>query len=109
LGNPRELFTVHFQKQNNTPVNPEVFKVSQNYPNPFNPSTNISYDLPNEGKVSLEIFNLKGQLLQTLINEKQPAGHHQIEWNASAHSSGIYFYKLHWNEYTEIRKCVLMK
>ncbi|MFC1898047.1 T9SS type A sorting domain-containing protein [Candidatus Cloacimonadota bacterium] len=109
IGNPRETFSIRFQGENNTPQNPETFLVSQNYPNPFNPSTSISYDLPEEGLVQLEIFNVKGQLVKTLVNQLQPAGNYQVNWDASDQSSGIYFYKVRWDGNQEIRKCILMK
>ncbi|MCF7793368.1 MAG: carboxypeptidase regulatory-like domain-containing protein [Candidatus Cloacimonetes bacterium] len=108
-GNPRELFQINFQKQNITPSNSERFQVAQNHPNPFNPETLISYNLPQDGKVQLQIFNAKGQLVETLVNGQQSAGNHDIIWNAGDQSSGIYFYKLKWNGHEEIRKCLLMK
>jgi flagellar hook assembly protein FlgD len=64
------------------------------YPNPFNPSTLIGYDLPRDSHVSLEIFDLNGRLVKTLINGYFRAGKHQVAWNADQISSGIYLVRL---------------
>jgi len=93
---------------------PEDHALSQNYPNPFNPSTTISYDLPVSGPVEMNIFNVRGQLVRTLINENQSAGSHSIRWNGRDHlgqmaTSGIYFYQLKSGNGSQVRKMVLMK
>ncbi len=85
-----------------------------NYPNPFNPETTISYSLKDAGHVSLEIYNLKGQKVRTLVNEKQSSGKHTIVWNGkdqnnSNVSSGIYFYKMRNGKYSSTKKMILMK
>jgi len=89
------------------------------YPNPFNPSTKISYHLDSELHVELSIYNIKGQRIRTLVNEKQPAGNHAIIWNGrddknSQAASGIYFYEVHINsnevsDYASVKKIILMK
>lgn len=84
------------------------------YPNPFNPTVNISYNLPNDSSVSLEIFNLKGQKIKTILTENQKAGNHQTIWqgkdeNEKRVSSGIYFYKLKTDLNEKIKKIMLMK
>ncbi len=109
LGKPRELFTVNFKTGNSIPDNPVKFEMSQNYPNPFNPVTSISYNLPQDGRVKLQIFNVKGQLVSTLLDQHQNAGYYKVEWDAAEQSSGIYFFKLLWDGHEEIRKCILMK
>jgi hypothetical protein len=88
---------------------PTTFALEQNYPNPFNPSTTIRYALPNSAKVRLMIYDLLGREIATLVNEEQSAGWKEVEWNASAFSSGIYFYKIHANNFNETKKMVLMK
>ncbi|UCC78387.1 MAG: T9SS type A sorting domain-containing protein, partial [Candidatus Zixiibacteriota bacterium] len=88
---------------------PESFSISQNYPNPFNATTAIRYDLPEPSHVIIEIFDLLGRKVQTLVDQRQPAGHHQVTWNAKDKSSGIYFYKLKAGDYTEIRSMLLLK
>ena len=91
-----------------------VTELRGNYPNPFNPSTLISYTLANPGQVSLEIFNQKGQLVNTLVNADLPAGNHQVEWNGrdsggQTVSSGVYFYRMRSGKYSSTRKMVMMK
>jgi endo-1,4-beta-xylanase len=73
---------------------PAEFSLSQNYPNPFNPSTTISYLLPENVKVKLEIFNIIGQKVATLVDEVQPAGSYKLMWNAGNLSSGVYLCKI---------------
>ena len=81
-----------------------------NYPNPFNPVTNISFNLPTSGTIELSIYNLQGQKIATLINTKQSAGTHTVQWDASGCSSGIYFYRLVTeNGFTETKSLVLLK
>jgi len=84
------------------------------YPNPFNPSTTIKYTIPTYEKMKLSIYNIKGQLIKTLIDETQIAGEHSIIWNGrnesnQSVSSGIYFYKMETKNISEIKKCVLLK
>jgi len=82
----------------------------QNYPNPFNPTTTIGYQLPIPVSVEISIYNILGQKMATLINKKQPAGTHKVEWNANSFASGIYFYKLATsNGYSNTKKLILMK
>ncbi len=99
-------------EQNQIPnVNP--LEVS-NYPNPFNPQTTIKYNLPENGNVTLEVFNLKGQKVKTLVNQTQKSGEHSIIWdgkddNARNLTSGIYFYKIKQGKFTSTKKMILMK
>ncbi|MCJ7496553.1 MAG: T9SS type A sorting domain-containing protein, partial [candidate division Zixibacteria bacterium] len=100
--------------QNNIEVVPQKFTLFQNYPNPFNPETNISFTLPEEGEVNLKIYNLKGQLVKVLVNQKLNSGFHTFTWNVKNESetelpSGIYFYKIIAGEYSEIKKMVRIK
>ena len=87
----------------------------QNTPNPFNPSTTIEFNLNNNSKVDLSIYNIKGQKIKTLFNNKLVKGDHSIIWNGddefgNSVSSGLYFYKLKVNEKTEaVKKCLLLK
>jgi predicted esterase len=73
---------------------PTEFKLFDNYPNPFNPSTTIRYSLPQDGNVKLEVFNLIGKKISTLADKVQNAGMHEIEFDGSSLSSGVYFYKI---------------
>ncbi|MDD5407248.1 MAG: PKD domain-containing protein [Candidatus Cloacimonas acidaminovorans] len=91
----------------------EVFSAS-NYPNPFNPETTISYKLPTESFVTLEIYNLKGQLVKRLVSENKPSGAHKAVWNGSDQqgrevASGFYFYRLKTKDNQLTRKILLMK
>jgi hypothetical protein len=88
---------------------PLTFTLAQNYPNPFNPKTVISYRLPANSQVDLSIFNILGQKLVTLLSEKQVAGTHQVNWDASGFASGMYFYKLETPANVLVQKMLLIK
>lgn len=88
-----------------------VSKVSvlNNYPNPFNPTTSFHYAIPQDGHVKLSVYNVRGQVVKTLVNGMQKAQDYNITWNANGQASGIYFYKLEYKGNTITRKCVLLK
>ena len=93
---------------------PTAYALNANYPNPFNPTTNISFALPVDSRVSLKIYNVAGQLVRTLVNETMAAGIHTVTWdgansNGEKVASGIYFYQLSAENYTQTRKMCLMK
>lgn len=88
---------------------PKIFVLSQNYPNPFNPETMINYELPFPVHVKLVIYNYLGKEVTTLVNEKQQQGRYQVNWNASEYSSGVYFYRLQTESFSETKKMVLIK
>jgi hypothetical protein len=73
---------------------PEKFELFQNYPNPFNPTTTICYQLTNESKVNLKIYNVIGQEVATLVDEQKQAGYHQEVFDATRHASGMYIYRI---------------
>jgi hypothetical protein len=85
------------------------FVLQQNYPNPFNPSTTIQFALASASYVTLKIFNILGQEVATLINEKREAGQHTVQWDARNLASGVYFYKLQAGIFMETKKLVLVK
>ncbi|MDA3860102.1 MAG: T9SS type A sorting domain-containing protein [Melioribacteraceae bacterium] len=92
------------------------FVVEQNFPNPFNPSTNISFTIPEAGVVKLNIYNVLGEVVSELVSENLEAGFHQYQFNASTNSeaasnltSGIYFYSISVNGFTEVKKMNLIK
>lgn len=85
------------------------FELYQNYPNPFNPNTNISYSIPENGLVKIEVFDILGNLKSTLINQIQLAGDYTIAFQAKNLSSGTYFYKLNYNGFSKTKKFTLIK
>ena len=88
---------------------PAVYSLSQNYPNPFNPNTSIRYSIKNEGLVKLEIFDILGRKVSTIVNEDKPAGEYEVNFNGINLASGIYFYKLTSGSFTQIIKMQLLK
>jgi hypothetical protein len=88
---------------------PHDFMLNQNYPNPFNPSTTISFSIPVEGNVSLKIFNVIGQQVDELVNDNLSAGNYSFIWNAKDQASGIYFYNLTTDSFSETKKMILLR
>lgn len=88
---------------------PEKFELSQNYPNPFNPVTNIKYSLPNKDYVKLSIYDLAGREATRLIDKEQEAGYYEISFDATNFASGVYFYIIETNEFTDVKKMVIIK
>ena len=88
---------------------PLQYELDQNYPNPFNPATTIKYSIPEDGFVKLEVYNLLGESVATLINGMQKAGRYEVNFNASNLSSGIYIYKLKSGKFNSVKKMLLMK
>lgn len=85
------------------------FALHRNYPNPFNPKTIINYELPMANDVELNIYNLIGKKVATLVSERQNAGSYQVEWDASGFASGIYYYKIKAGKFVEAKKMILIK
>jgi len=93
---------------------PKEFQLSQNYPNPFNPTTRISYQLPRDTRVTLKVYNLKGEEVRTLVDGHRPAGRYEVEWNAQNNfgarvASGVYIYQLKGDGVSEVRRMVLLQ
>ena len=93
---------------------PVIYQLYQNYPNPFNPTTHILYFLKNEVAVSIKVYNMIGQLAATLVDQRQPYGIHNVQWNGrddqgDTVGNGIYLYKMQVGDYTQTRKMVLMR
>ena len=88
---------------------PEVFYLGQNYPNPFNPSTNIEYSIPQDGNVSLKVYDILGKEVATLVNEYQQAGTFDVVFNGANLASGVYYYQLTAGDLTSTKKLMLTK
>jgi hypothetical protein len=88
---------------------PARFTLEQNYPNPFNPTTTIRYALPQRASVSLIVYNTLGQQVATLVNDNQDVGYHEVRFNGSNLSSGVYFYRLQAGAFVEAKKFVLVR
>ena len=88
---------------------PDDFVLYQNYPNPFNPTTTIEFSIPQSGDVSLNIYNLLGEEVKTLVNEFRQTGKYSVQFNANNFSSGIYFYKLQTDSFVETKKMILLR
>ena len=85
------------------------YALAQNYPNPFNPSTVITYSIPTTSNVKIEIYNMLGKLMKTLVNENQEAGSYKINFDASRLSSGIYYYKIQAGNFIKTKRMLLLK
>jgi uncharacterized membrane protein len=92
-----------------SPTAPKTFLLEQNYPNPFNPSTTIRYQLPVASEVKLEVYDVLGKKVATLVSERQAAGYYQYVWNANGLTSGVYFYRLQAGGFVETKKMMLVK
>lgn len=88
---------------------PKEFALQQNYPNPFNPATSINYELPVTGLVILNIFDVTGKEVATLVNEQQNAGMYSVQFDGSNFASGVYFYRIQAGEFTQVKKMFLIK
>jgi hypothetical protein len=96
------------------PLVPYQFTLHQNYPNPFNPETKIEYELAERSEVRLEIYNILGQKVRTLVNAAQTAGRYSVEWdgrdqNGKPVASAVYVYRLEAGEFVAVRKLVLSR
>lgn len=88
---------------------PQAFALDQNYPNPFNPTTTIGFTLPASGQVTLEVFDILGRRVETLVNVNLEAGRHQVTWDGTDAPSGLYFYRLSRDGSSTVRKMTLLK
>jgi Tol biopolymer transport system component len=111
LGDFKVAYDANYAGSN---IVPSVFTLQQNYPNPFNPTTNIAYNLPQDGQLVITIYNLLGQQVKTIYNGFQYAGSYTITWDATnangqAVSSGIYFYRIQAGRVLQTKKMTLMR
>lgn len=103
------LPTVSTSNEENISNLPQEFQLQQNYPNPFNPSTKIEYSLPQTAQVQIDVFNVTGQRVATLVNEQKSAGVHTATFDASNLASGVYLYQIQSGNFREVRKMMLVK
>jgi len=88
---------------------PDGFHLAHNYPNPFNPATTINFSLPVPTHVKLSILNLVGQTVAMPVNADFQGGNHTVRWDASGFASGVYFYRIDTKEFSDIKKCIILK
>jgi len=88
---------------------PDKYSIEQNYPNPFNPSTTIRFDIPENKFVKLFVYDMLGRKVAELVNEELNAGNYEVKWDASAFTSGVYFYKLQSGNFEETKRMLLIK
>jgi len=93
---------------------PASFKVEQNSPNPFNPETVIKFSLPQDARVTLKVYNILGQVVNTLVDEALPAGNHSATWDGKNEqgrdvASGVYFYRIKAGDFESIQKMTLLR
>ncbi len=94
---------------NNGASSPERFALNQNYPNPFNPTTTIEYQIPRRSHVLLEIYDILGNKIRTLVNEEESSGYYKINFNASNLPSGVYLYRIVAGNFNQTKKLILLK
>lgn len=90
-------------------LNPNMYALEQNYPNPFNPTTTIRYSLAKAANVKLVIYNILGQRVATLVDNRMNAGQHSVEFDATRFATGVYFYRLDAGQYVSVKKMILLK
>ena len=101
--------TFKYSQESEVSLSPKTSALHQNYPNPFNPTTQISYDVATVGNVRLAVYDILGREVAVLVNEQQSPGSYKAQFNASQLSSGIYFFKLTTNQFSSIRKMLMIK
>ena len=88
---------------------PDEFSIKNIYPNPFNPRANIVYTLPEYAHVKVTVYDIRGRVMEVLINGFETAGYYTIKWDASAFASGVYFIEMHSESFRQVRKVIHMK
>jgi CubicO group peptidase (beta-lactamase class C family) len=104
---PNQCYTTKIENSENTI--PSEYKLLQNYPNPFNPTTKIEFDLPKSENVKIEIFDILGRKKEVLLDKRLSIGTHHIIFNGNNYSSGIYFYRLTTDSYSDTKKLLLLR
>jgi hypothetical protein len=109
VGDPRWHPRTNLSIDEEPAIAPETFTLNQNYPNPFNPVTTIQFSLPIDIGISINVYNMQGRFVETLVDKKMLAGYHSIIWNANSYSSGIYFMKMQAGSQIHTQKLMLVK
>ena len=117
IDNNDSLITVNLTGYSNNTIGvstitqqlPFEYSLSQNYPNPFNPVTKINYELKVTNYVSIIVYDIRGNEVATLVNEKQNSGSYSVNFNAANFPSGVYYYKITSGDFTETKKMMLLK
>lgn len=91
------------------PEIPSVFRLYDNYPNPFNPTTKIRFDISTASEVNIIVYDILGNEVEKILSNNLSAGHYEASWDASGYTSGVYFYRLNAQNYTETKKMILTK
>ena len=105
----RRLYSEIIGVKNISTEIPSKYSLSQNYPNPFNPVTNLEFGILKLGFVTLKVYDLLGEEVSTLVNEKLIPGKYQVEFDAGSLTSGIYFYRLTSGDFTDTRRMMMIK
>lgn len=95
--------------ENNESEIVDHYSLSENFPNPFNPTTSIKYQIPKAGNVTLKIYDILGSEIATLVDDFKETGRYEVNFNASSLASGVYIYRINVNDYTNVKKMVLLK
>jgi hypothetical protein len=106
--NDKPLFSI-FERDGIQNGVPAKYDLSQNYPNPFNPVTKMNFDIPENGLISLKVYDILGKEVATLVNEVRDAGYYTVTFNASKLSSGVYFYRLSANGFSSVKRMAVIK
>jgi len=114
VDNDTDYFELSFEYKLKTSIEAETqipteFFVKQNYPNPFNPITTIEFALPEKSKINVSVYDIRGRLVDTILNEEKNIGVHKIQWNATGHASGMYIFKVTTKSKTVSKKLLLLK
>jgi len=107
-------YVTQVSEKDNPGTAPAIFFLEQNYPNPFNPVTEIRFGMPTQSMVKLEIFNVLGQVMKTLVDEVKEAGYYRVSWDGTNQEglsmpSGVYFYRLTAGKFVRQKKLVMIR
>ena len=103
------VIDIALNSNNNFTNIPDKYSLSQNYPNPFNPVTQIKYGIPKQGLVTIKVFDVLGREVSKLVNEVKSPGNYIVDFDGASLSSGVYFYKLESNGFTDVKRMMLIK